>query len=122
LPAVVRHRIPHSSELLSSARMRQVLADISNTADYIIIDLPPLGPVVDARAIAGRIDGFIFVTEWGKTARRVVRQVLASDPYVRDKCLGVVLNKVDQERMKLYRAYGSSEYYYSRYSQYYQEG
>ncbi len=121
LPAVVKHRVPHSSELLASPAMRNILTSLSAEADYIIVDLPPLGPVVDARAISNRVDGFIFVTEWGKTARRVVRQVLSTDPYIRDKCLGVILNKVDQERMKLYRAYGSSEYYYSRYSQYYQE-
>ncbi|WP_117196281.1 polysaccharide biosynthesis tyrosine autokinase [Rhizobium terrae] len=122
LPAVVKHRVPHSSELLASLAMRELLNSFSSQCDYLVIDLPPLGPVVDARAIASRIDGFIFVAEWGKTARRVVRQVLETDPSVRDKCLGVVLNKVDQERLKLYRAYGSSEYYYSRYSQYYQEG
>lgn len=121
LPAVVRHRVPHSSELLASAAMRKVLSNLAADADYVIVDLPPLGPVVDARAIAGRIDGFVFVTEWGKTARRVVRQTLATEPLIRNKCLGVILNKVDQEKMNLYRAYGSSEYYYSRYSQYYQE-
>ncbi len=122
LPAVVKHRVPHSSELLTSLAMRQILSTFSAECDYLVIDLPPLGPVVDARAMAGRIDGFVFVAEWGKTARRAVRQVLDADPLVRDKCLGVILNKVDQERLKLYRAYGSSEYYYSRYSQYYQEG
>ena len=63
----------------------------------------------------------MFITEWGKTARHVVRQVVEADPYIRDKCLGVILNKVDQEQMKLYRAYGSSEYYYSRYSHYYHD-
>ncbi len=39
-----------------------------------------------------------------------------------DKCLGVVLNKVDQEKMKLYRMYGSSEYYSATYARYYKEG
>ncbi len=121
LPAVVKHRVPHSAELLASPAMRNILTSLSAEADYVVIDLPPLGPVVDARAISSRVDGFIFVAEWGKTARRVVRQVLTTDPFIRDKCLGVILNKVDQDRMKLYRSYGSSEYYYSRYSQYYQE-
>lgn len=121
LPAVVKHRVPHSSELLASPAMRSILTSLGQIADYIIIDLPPLGPVVDARAISGRIDGFVFVAEWGKTARRVVRQMLMNEASVRDKCIGVILNKVDQDKMKLYRSYGSSEYYYSRYSQYYQE-
>ncbi|WP_371815250.1 polysaccharide biosynthesis tyrosine autokinase [Agrobacterium sp. AGB01] len=121
LPAVVKHRVPHSSELLSSVAMRKLLSTLSASADYIIIDLPPLGPVVDARAMASRIDGFVYVAEWGKTARRVVRQTLETEPLIRQKCLGVILNKVDQEKMNLYRSYGSTEYYYSRYSEYYQE-
>lgn len=121
LPAVIKRRVPHSAELIGSLAMRDVLTSLSAEADYIIVDLPPLGAVVDARAAANRIDSFIFVTEWGKTARRVVRQTISNEPQVRDKCLGVILNKVDHEKMKLYRTYGSSEYYYSRYSEYYQE-
>jgi succinoglycan biosynthesis transport protein ExoP len=122
LPAIIKHRVPHSSELLGSLAMRKMLTELGKTADYIIIDLPPLGPVVDARAIAPRIDGFLFVTEWGKTARRVVKHLLDVDPVIREKCLGVVLNKVDQEKMKLYRTFGSNEYYQSRYTSYYQDG
>lgn len=122
LPAVVKRRIPHSSELLASMGMTQVLSAARQHFDYIILDLPPLGPVVDARAIAAKVDGFVFVVEWGKTARHVVRQTLRNEPMIAEKCLGVVLNKVDSEKMKLYREYGSSEYYYSRYSAYYREG
>jgi succinoglycan biosynthesis transport protein ExoP len=121
LPAVIKHRVPHSSELLASSAMRKVLTTLSSEADYIILDLPPLGPVVDARAIAGRVDGFIMVVEWGRTARRVVRQLLAGETEVKEKCLGVILNKVDQKKMKLYRSYGSSEYYHSQYTKYYQD-
>ena len=51
-----------------------------------------------------------------------MRSTLAAEPLVTQKCLGVILNKVDDERMKLYRAYGASEYYYSRYSSYYGGG
>ncbi len=121
LPAVVKQRVPHSSELLNSVTMRQVLADLSKNADYVILDLPPLGPVVDARVMAPRIDGFIMVVEWGKTARAVVSELMSSNHQIRNKCLGVVLTKVDQSKMKLYQTFGSSDYHYSRYSQYYQE-
>lgn len=121
LPTVVKQRVPHSSELLTSAQMHKLLAEASSAFDYIIVDLPPLGPVVDARAMAGRIDGFIFVTEWGKTARRAVRNTVENEVHIRKKCLGVILNKVDTEKLKLYRAYGSSEYYHSRYTRYYHD-
>jgi succinoglycan biosynthesis transport protein ExoP len=121
LPSVIRHRVPHSSELLASPAMRATLAALSAEADYIIIDLPPLGPVVDSRAISTQLDGFIFVAEWGRTARRAARQLLSSEPEIYAKCLGAILNKVDMDKMKLYRAHGSTEYYHSRYATYYGE-
>lgn len=121
LPAVVKHRVPHSSELLSSPAMSKILATATANYDYVVIDLPPLGPVVDARAIASKVDGFVFVVEWGKTARSIVRDTLRNEPQIAKKCLGVIMNKVDSEKMKLYREYGSSEYYYSRYSAYYRD-
>ncbi|MFK0205165.1 polysaccharide biosynthesis tyrosine autokinase [Agrobacterium sp. NPDC090283] len=121
LPTVVKQRVPHSSELLTSAQMHKLLAEASGAFDYIVVDLPPLGPVIDARAMAGRIDGFVFVAEWGKTARKAVRNTIENEVHIRKKCLGVILNKVDTEKLKLYRAYGSSEYYHSRYTRYYHD-
>jgi polysaccharide biosynthesis transport protein len=121
IPAAVRHRVPHTADLLASSSMASLLAEASAVYDYILIDLPPLAPVVDVRAIAPRMDAFIFVVEWGETARRVVRSTLAANPQIAEKCLGVVLNKVDSEKMKLYRDFGSDEYYTSRYQSYYRQ-
>jgi succinoglycan biosynthesis transport protein ExoP len=101
--------------------MNDLLDSVRSSFDYIILDLPPLAPVVDARAIAAQVDAFLFVVEWGKTTRRVVRSTLRTNAEIVDKCIGVILNKVDNEKMKLYRAYGSSEYYHSRYTSYYRE-
>jgi succinoglycan biosynthesis transport protein ExoP len=119
LPAVVKRRVTHSADLLSSVRMTELLAEISQDYEYIVIDLPPIGPVVDARAVARKLDGFIMVIEWGRTARRAVRDTLFADQLISDKCLGAILNKVDTQKMKFYRDYGSSEYYQGRYSSYY---
>ncbi|CDZ47729.1 polysaccharide biosynthesis tyrosine autokinase [Neorhizobium galegae] len=121
LPAVVRRRIPHSSELLASAAMARLLAQVAGEFDYIVLDLPPLGPVVDARAIAPRVDGFIMVVEWGETSRKAVKETLDAEPQIAGRCLGVILNKVDAARMRLYEGYGSSDYYASRYTHYYHE-
>jgi succinoglycan biosynthesis transport protein ExoP len=121
LPAVVQRRIPHSSELLASAAMTRLLARAAGEFDYIVLDLPPLGPVVDARAIAPRVDGFIMVVEWGETSRKAVKDTLNAEPQITGRCLGVILNKVDASKMKLYQGYGSSDYYASRYTHYYHE-
>jgi polysaccharide biosynthesis transport protein len=119
LPVVVKRRITHSSELLASPQMHQLLSRVSAEYDYVVLDLPPLAPVVDARSIAARIDGFIMVVEWGVVSRKVVQQTMASERQIAERTLGVVLNKVDVQKLKLYREYGSSDYYSSRYSSYY---
>ncbi len=119
VPAALHQRVSHTADLLASPRMAAVLKQVSDAFDYVLVDLPPLGPVVDVRAMAARIDGFVLVVEWGKTARRVVRATLASNPEIARKCLGVVLNKVDENKMKLYQEFGSGEYYSSRYRSYY---
>ncbi|MBP2547975.1 succinoglycan biosynthesis transport protein ExoP [Neorhizobium galegae] len=119
LPVVVKRRITHSSELLASPQMHQLLTRVSAEYDYVVLDLPPLAPVVDARSIAGRVDGFIMVVEWGAVSRKVVKQTLVTEHQIAERTLGVVLNKVDVQKLKLYREYGSSDYYSSRYSSYY---
>lgn len=121
LPAVVTRRMPHSSELLASAAMARLLAQLAAEFDYIVLDLPPLGPVVDARAVASRVDGFVMVVEWGGTSRKAVRDTLNAEPQIAGRCLGVMLNKVDGSRMKLYEGYGSPDYYASRYARYYHQ-
>ena len=119
VPAVVRGRFSHTSELLSSAGMRRFIDDAKATFDYIIVDLPPLGPVVDAKAFAPLADGFVLVAEWGATPRPLVRSGLAAEPQIASKVLGLVLNKVDLKKLPRYGAYGGSEQFLERYSSYY---
>lgn len=121
IPAVVRRRIPHSAELLSGQAMQAILEKATSLFDYVILDLPPIAPVVDARAIAPLVDEFVYVVQWGKTSQKSVRSAIATDPEIQSKCTGVILNKVDNKQMKLYRAFGSTEYYYSRYATYYHD-
>ncbi len=122
LPAVLQRRIPHASEFLASPGMRSVLKQAEDAFEWIVLDLPPLGPVVDARAIASRVDAFVLVVEWGRTSRKLVRMTLQAEHQLREKCLGVVFNKVNLKKLKLYEAYGSKSYYSGEYSNYYREG
>lgn len=121
LPAVVRRRVPHSSDLLASPSMGRIMETLRRNFDYIIVDLPPLGAVVDARAISPMLDSIAMVVKWGETSPAVVRNTLFSDAELHAKCIGVILNKVDMEKMKLYGQHGSNEYYHSQFSSYYHE-
>ncbi|TIV93389.1 MAG: chain-length determining protein, partial [Mesorhizobium sp.] len=121
IPAVLRGQFSHTSELLGSAGMRRFIENAKETFEYIIVDLPPLGPVVDAKAFAPLVDGFVLVTEWGRTPRNMVRSMLESEPYIANKVIGAVLNKVDLKKLAKYGALGGSERFFDRYSSYYLE-
>ncbi|MDX8526589.1 polysaccharide biosynthesis tyrosine autokinase [Mesorhizobium sp. MSK_1335] len=119
IPAVLRGQFSHTSELLGSAGMRRFIENAKETFEYIIVDLPPLGPVVDAKAFAPLVDGFVLVTEWGRTPRAMVRSMLESEPYIANKITGAVLNKVDLKKLAKYGSLGGSERFFDRYSSYY---
>ncbi|MDX8458686.1 polysaccharide biosynthesis tyrosine autokinase [Mesorhizobium humile] len=119
IPAVLRGQFSHTSELLGSAGMRRFIENAKETFEYIIVDLPPLGPVVDAKAFAPLVDGFVLVTEWGRTPRNMVRSMLESEPYIANKVIGAVLNKVDLKKLAKYGSLGGSERFFDRYSSYY---
>lgn len=121
VPAVLRGHFSHTSELLSSAGMRRFIENAKETFEYIVVDLPPLGPVVDAKAFAPLVDGFVLVTEWGRTPRAMVQSLLNAEPYVANKIIGAVLNKVDLKKLAKYGSFGGSEKFFDKYSTYYLE-
>ena len=122
LPAVVKKRIANSAELLSSNAMESLLGQLAKYFQYIIVDLPPIGPVIDVRASARLFDGYLFVVTWGKTPRSLVKSVIADDPLLYDKCFGVILNKTNRKRMRLYQNEDFKGYYYGSYGGYYFDG
>jgi succinoglycan biosynthesis transport protein ExoP len=121
IPAVVRGRLSHTSELISGPGMHDLIEDARTAYDYIIVDLPPLGPVVDAKAFAPLADGFVMVAEWGATPRALVRATLQAEPQIAAKVLGIILNKTDMKKLARYGSFGGSEQYLDRYSSYYVE-
>lgn len=106
LPATAKHKFFVSGDLISSPAMGALLQSLGGMYDYIIVDLPPLGPVVDGRAAAQLLDAVVMVVEWGSVPRRVVRSVVASSGAVREKMVGAVLNKVEIDKQRSYEPYG----------------
>jgi len=99
-----------SSDLLSSIEMKDVIERLRGRYDLIIADLPPLLPVIDAKAAAPLFDGFVFVAEWGKTPVESLSEALRTSGRIRDRLIGVVLNKVDVRQIGVHRTYYQSNY------------
>lgn len=102
--------VPNSSELLGSARFPAMLNGLKKVFDYIIIDCPPLGLVIDAAVAAQYADGAIMVIENNKVSYKMAQKVKNQLSKSGCKILGAVLNKVSEERKSYYGKYG----YYSQ--------
>jgi succinoglycan biosynthesis transport protein ExoP len=98
------------AELLDGHGLRRVLAKLRESFDVIILDSPPVLPVVDALLIARQVDGVVLVARAGATSQGDVQQSLALLRQRDTNLLGLVLNDVDLQR-ELGR-YGSAYYSY----------
>ncbi len=82
-------------DLLSSDKMRDTLVTLRKTYDYIILDMPPLRPIVDGLAISSLLDGVILVAEWSETPLNLLEDVASGLHTAQAEVLGVILSKVD---------------------------
>ncbi|MBR0703714.1 polysaccharide biosynthesis tyrosine autokinase [Bradyrhizobium diazoefficiens] len=111
LPAVINSRIAHTNEVLSSAAFGKLIEKLRGMYEYVVVDFPPLAPVVDVRAACEIVDYFLFVVEWGQTRTNLVQHQLQSAPQIKEKTLGVVLNKAKTELLSRYESYYERNYY-----------
>ena len=100
---------PDPTSLLDSEQFQKFIDKVRDDYDYVIIDAPPLGVVIDAVIIGKYCDGAVLVIEQGVIKRKVVQDVIKQLKRGGVRILGAVLNKVD-ERIG---AYGAYEYKYS---------
>jgi succinoglycan biosynthesis transport protein ExoP len=113
----------HSSEVLGLEQTRTLVDTLRASFDLVIVDLPPLAPVVDVRAAAHLVDGMILVIEWGRTKIDVVEHVFNNAPNVHDLVIGAVLNKTDMRQIGRYDTHRKHFYINKHYTKYgYSEG
>jgi succinoglycan biosynthesis transport protein ExoP len=109
LPTVLKAPVAHTSTLLGSHRMAKIL-DLARTKyDYIVIDLPPLAPLIDAEAVAHNVDAFVLVIEWGQTLPEEITEALGLARAVHYKLLGTVLNKANEVKLGKLEVCSSSQ-------------
>lgn len=104
---------PNPSELLEQESFEALMQFERSFYDYVIVDTPPIGSLIDAAVVAKQCDGAILVIESGAVSRKVAEK--AKDQLEKSGCrvLGAVLNKVDMRRDRYYSKYSS------KYSNYY---
>ena len=110
--------LSNTSDILCMEQTKKLFDQLRATYDYVIVDLPPLAPVIDARVISALLDSFILVIEWGRTKTDVVEHALNTAPNVYDALLGVVLNKTDMRAIKRYATHYGDYYNDEHYANY----
>ena len=80
------------SELLNSKRMEQLLKALKSVYDYIVIDLPPVGAVIDAVAVSKQTDGMLVVIRENNCPRRVLTDCVDQLKFANINILGFVMN------------------------------
>ena len=87
-------------EMLASRRMADTMQVLRSQFDIIVIDAPPLLPVVDGRVLADFADQIVFVTTWRHTPKQLAKRALHSLGFNHDKVAGVVMNSVGQQALE----------------------
>ena len=93
IPTGVRPK--NQAELLTNERFRKLIEVLREAFDYVIIDTPPLGLVVDAAIIAKECDGTILILDADKTGRNEAKSVKRQLVNANSNFLGVILNQAD---------------------------
>ncbi|MGJ4892932.1 AAA family ATPase [Bradyrhizobium sp. HKCCYLRH3099] len=100
MPASAHLRPASGADILNSTRVLDALKAAQDRYDYVLVDLPPILPVVDVVATASMFDALILMIKWNDTPASVVLAALSESPIVTDKVVGVVLNKVDEAALR----------------------
>ena len=97
--------MPNPAEMLARDSFKQMISYARTMYDYVIIDAPPIGAVVDAAIIAPTCDGIILVIAAGEISKKFAANAQQQLVKTGTPLLGVVLNKCDMHTEKYYGKY-----------------
>jgi exopolysaccharide transport family protein len=110
LPTPPRRKGGFVNEFVFSEAMSNLLDYLRAHFDYVVVDSPPLVPLVDGRALAEQADRIVLTIRWDATPQEVVTQAIESLGPVSDRLVGTVLARVDMRQLRFYDYYRSSSY------------
>lgn len=112
---------PNPSELLGSENFKEMIKRLREEYDYVVIDTPPLGSVIDSAVVSANCDGAVIVVESNAVSYKFVQSVKEQLEKAGVRILGCVLNKVNMSSKGHYGKY-YEKYYGSYYGSYYGNG
>lgn len=99
-----------AAELIASPPMAAMLDTLRREFDMIVLDCPPVMPVVDASLLADLADQVVFVMKWNSTARALTRRAIGKLSSNVHKLTGVVVNQVGAGQLGTLQAFETGEY------------
>jgi len=97
-------RVANPADVLSSAALQSLVAELRQEYEWVIIDGPPASIIGDAATLARLADQVIFVARHGKVSYAQVRQSVAAMRRLGAKFVGTVFN--DHRRPAFTYGYG----------------
>ena len=101
---------PNPTSLIQNDNFKSMIETVRGLYDYVIIDTPPLGLVIDAAILAHHSDASLLVVKAGADKRRTVTKLKEQLEQSDSVFLGVILNKYDIH-LDNYGSYGSYSNY-----------
>ena len=102
LPAGQVQDASRAAELMLQSGVGELIEACRERFEVVIVDAPPLLPVIDSRRLLDQVDAAILVVEWARTEPDSVLAALRAIGPNAGKIIGAVLNKVD---LRAYRYY-----------------
>ena len=106
---------PNPSELLGSARFKELIDTAGKEYSYVIIDTPPIDVVTDALVIAPQTAGLVLVVKDQVTPTDSINRAIEAAKFANINFLGAIMNAANPKSGKGYRKYGYRKYGYNKY-------
>jgi capsular exopolysaccharide synthesis family protein len=105
-------KTPMAREMLS-VYIKDVFDEVKEIKDFdfILIDTPPILPVMDAVELSTHVDGVLLVYEAGKVPKMALRRARTHIQNAGGRIIGAVLNKMKAEVSPDYYKYTYTHYY-----------
>ncbi len=116
----VGHEVSNSLALLVSPHFQELMNDLAQSFDYVIVDAPPVGMLIDAAEIAKSCDGTLLVVNYNSVRHQELIDAKEQLEQTGCRILGTVLNEVSFDNYLSRKYYYKS--YYSHYDHYYGHG